>query len=73
MLLLDEIEVELQVVNKELQRAEQNDDMKKYRQLLTYQKKLKKEDFKLRYNLSSKMGKDYITKSSVMGKGGDED
>ena len=73
MLLLDEIEVELQVVNKELQRAESNDDMKKYRQLLTYQKKLKKEDFKLRYSLSRKMGKDYITKSSVMGKGGDED
>ena len=73
MLLLDEIEVELQVVNKELQRAENNDDMKKYRQLLTYQKRLKKEDFKLRYNLSRKMGKDYITKSSVMGKGGDED
>ena len=64
MLLLDEIEVELKVVNKELQKAEQDDDMKRYRQLLTYQKKLKKEDFKLRYNVSRKMGKDYLTKGN---------
>ena len=63
MLLLDEIEVELKVVEKEIQRAENEDDMQKYRRLLTYQKKLKKEDFKLRYNISRKMGKDYITKS----------
>ena len=63
MLLLDEIEVELKVVEKEIQRAENEDDMAKYRKLLTYQKKLKKEDFKLRYNISRKMGKDYITRS----------
>ena len=63
MLLLDEIEVELKVVEKELQRAENEDDMTKYRKLLTYQKRLKKEDFKLRYNISRKMGKDYITRS----------
>lgn len=69
MLLLDEIEVELKVVEKELQRAENDDDMQKYRKLLTYQKKLKKEDFKLRYNISRKMGKDYITRS---GKDDDE-
>lgn len=62
MLLLDEIEVELKVVDKELQMAESEGDMQKYRKLLTYQKKLKKEDFKLRYNISRKMGKDYITK-----------
>ena len=68
MLLLDEIEVELKVVEKELQRAENEDDMTKYRKLLTYQKRLKKEDFKLRYNISRKMGKDYITRS-----GKDED
>jgi flagellar motility protein MotE (MotC chaperone) len=64
MLLLDEIEVELKVVEKEIQKAEQDDDMEKYRKLLTYQKKLRKEDFKLRYKLSRKMGKDYITKSN---------
>lgn len=69
MLLLDEIEVELKVVEKELQRAENDDDMAKYRKLLTYQKKLKKEDFKLRYNVSRKMGKDYLTRS---GKDDDE-
>lgn len=69
MLLLDEIEVELKVVEKEIQRAENDDDMEKYRRLLTYQKKLKKEDFKLRYNISRKMGKDYITRS---GKDDDE-
>jgi hypothetical protein len=69
MLLLDEIEVELKVVEKELQKAEQDDDMQKYRKLLTYQKKLKKESFKLRYKLSKKMAKDYITRND----GGDED
>lgn len=68
MLLLDEIEVELKVVDKELQMAESEGDMAKYRKLLTYQKKLKKEDFKLRYNVSRKLGKDYITK-----KNGDDD
>ena len=35
------------VLEKELQKAENNDDMAAYKRLLTYQKKLKKEDFKL--------------------------
>ena len=73
MLLLDEIEIELKVVNKELQKAEQDDDMKRYRQLLTYQKKLKKEDFKLRYNVSRKMGKDYLIKGGNNDVGGEDD
>jgi hypothetical protein len=63
MLLLDEVEVELKVVEKEIQIAESDGDMQKYRKLLTYQKKLKKESFKLRYKLSKKMGKDYITRN----------
>jgi uncharacterized membrane protein (DUF106 family) len=62
MLLLDEVEVELKVVEKEIQMAESDGDMQKYRKLLTYQKKLKKESFKLRYKLSKKMGKDYLTR-----------
>lgn len=65
MLLLDEIDVELKVVEKELQIAENNNDMKKYRQLLAYQRKLKKEDFKLRYKLSRKTQRNYLTKTDI--------
>lgn len=65
MLLLDEIDVELKVVEKELQIAENNNDMKKYRQLLAYQRKLKKEDFKLRYKLTRKTQRNYITKTDI--------
>ena len=71
MLLLDEIDVELKVVEKELQIAENNNDMKKYRQLLAYQRKLKKEDFKLRYKLTRKTQRNYLTRTDV-GRGDDD-
>ena len=45
--------------------------MKKYRQLLAYQRKLKKEDFKLRYKLTRKTQRNYLTRTDV-GRGDDD-
>ena len=50
-LLLDEIEVELKAVEKEIAMAEDNRDMKRYRQLSTYQRKLEREYQRIRYNV----------------------
>ena len=50
-MLLDEIDVELKAVDKELSIAESDGDMKKYRQLLTYQRKLQREKQRLQYRI----------------------
>lgn len=50
-LILDEIEVELQVVEKEIAQAEDDKDTKRYRQLLTYQRKLEREYQRIHYNV----------------------
>lgn len=50
-LMLDEIDIELQVVDREIQKAENNGSSKKYRQLLTYQKKLQREKQRIKYNI----------------------
>ena len=55
-LMLDEIEIEMKVVEKELQMAENNNNMKKYRELMTFQKKLQREHSRIRYGL--KAGRD---------------
>ena len=55
-LLLDEIEIELKVVDKEIQMAENRGNMKNYRKLITFQKKLQREKSRIRYGL--KVGRD---------------
>ena len=50
-LIYDEIDTELKVVEKELQLAENDGDMKKYRFLLQYQKKLARERQRIKYGL----------------------
>lgn len=52
--LLDEIDIELKVVEKELDLAEKDDNMKKYKQLLRYQKALRRESQRIRYKLKIK-------------------
>lgn len=47
--LLDEIDIELKTVTKEIELAEKNDDIDKYRQLLRIQKKLQHEYQRIRY------------------------
>ena len=50
-LIYDEIETELKVTEKELQMAENDGDMKRYRFLLQYQKKLTREKQRIRYGM----------------------
>lgn len=47
-MMIDEIQIELNVVGKELDLAEKEDDLRKYRQLLVVQKKLQHEMHRLR-------------------------
>lgn len=50
-LILDEIDIELKVVEKELEGAEREGSSKKYRQLLQYQRKLQRESQRIRWDL----------------------
>lgn len=61
-LLLDEIENELEVVDKEISMAEDERDMKKFRALLNYKKNLQRQYQRIRYNI--RVGKDILPGSS---------
>lgn len=50
-LIYDEIETELKVVDKELQMADNDGDIKRYRFLLQYQKKLERERQRIKYGM----------------------
>ena len=50
-LIFDEIETELKVVDKQIQMADNDGDMKQYRFLLQYQKKLERERQRIKYGL----------------------
>lgn len=51
-LIYDEIDTELQVVEKQLQLAENEGDMNQYRFLLNYQKKLQREKYRIKYHIN---------------------
>lgn len=51
-LILDEIDIELQVLEREISRAESSGSTKKYRQLLTIQKNLQRRRQEIYYNLA---------------------
>ena len=57
-LLLDDIAVELQVIDKEIQMAESKDQTKKLRELLRTKKELQRQYQRIRYN--SRIGKDLL-------------
>ena len=63
LLLLDEIETELDVVEKELQLADSNNQINKYRELLKYKKNLQRQYQRIRYNV--RVGKDILPGSAV--------
>lgn len=63
-LLLDEIETELEVIDKEISIAESNNKIKKYRALLRYKKELQRQYQRIRYNL--KIGKHMVPSSVGM-------
>ena len=62
LLLLDEIETELEVVDKEIQMADSNNQINKYRALLQYKKELQRQYQRIRYNI--RVGKDILPDSS---------
>lgn len=61
-LLLDEIETELEVVDKEISIAESKNQMKKYRTLLKYKKDLQRQYQRIKYNV--RVGKDILPNSA---------
>ena len=63
LLLLDEIETELEVVDKEIQMADSNNQINKYRALLQYKKELQRQYQRIRYNI--RVGKDILPNSSA--------
>ena len=56
-LILDEIDIELQVLDREIQRAEQSGSTKKYRQLLTIQKNIQRRRQEIYYDIARKGSK----------------
>lgn len=56
-MILDEIDIELQVLEREINRAEQSGSQKKYRQLLTIQKNLQRKRQEIYYGLAKKGSK----------------
>jgi len=62
-LLLDQIETELEVVEKEIQIAEREENMKKYKALLQYKKNLQRQYQRIRYNV--KIGKNLLPGSNT--------
>lgn len=62
-LLLDEIETELDVVEKEISIAESKNQMKKYRALLKYKKDLQRQYQRIKYNV--RVGKDILPNSAA--------
>lgn len=57
-LMLDEIEIELDICEKEMARAESNGQMKKYRALMYRRAKLVREYHRIKYDIKSKNYKD---------------
>jgi hypothetical protein len=51
-LILDEIDIELKAVDKEISMAENEGKMKEYKQLLSYQRKLQREKQRIKYRLA---------------------
>ena len=62
-LLLDEIETELEVLDKEIAMAESKNQMKKLRTLLKYKKDLQRQYQRIRYNV--RVGKDILPGSTA--------
>jgi ribosomal protein L18E len=62
-LLLDEIETELEVVEKEIANADARNQIKKYRALLQYKKNLQRQYQRIKYNV--RVGKDILPGSAA--------
>lgn len=65
LLILDEIDTEIEVIDKELAIADQNNQLNKYRALLKYKKDLQRQYQRIRYNI--RVGQDTAYFSSDVG------
>lgn len=80
LLLMDEVDIELKVVEKEISIAENNNDMKKLRDLMQYQKRLQRESQRLKYNMKvnwqgtsdGKVAQNTIGRNYGINNGGDD-
>ena len=63
LLLLDDIETELDVIDKEIALAESRNQMKKYRKLLKIRKDLQRQYQRIKYNV--RVGKDILPGSTA--------
>ena len=63
LLLLDEIETELEVIDKEISLAESKNQIKRYRKLLTMKKNLQRQYQRIKYNV--RVGKDILPGSTT--------
>lgn len=63
LLLLDEIETELEVLDKEISIAESKNQIKKFRALLKYKKDLQRQYQRIKYNIN--IGKDILPNSTA--------
>lgn len=70
-LIYDEIETELKVIEKEIEIANNDGNMKKYRVLLQYQKRLERERQRIKYGIKVK-GRDLPNAQYSTGKRGDD-
>jgi len=70
LLILDEIETELEVVEKEMSMADSNNQIKKYRALIQYKKELQRQYQRIRYNLRT--GKRVLPADIGVGKNDDK-
>lgn len=68
-LIYDEIETELKVVEKEIEMANNDGDMKKYRCMLQYQKRLERERQRIKYGIKAH-GRDAALYMNTSPKGG---
>jgi hypothetical protein len=62
--MLDDIEIELDLVEKEIQMADNRNQIKKMRQLMKMKKTLQREYQRIKYNI--RIGKDIIPSTSYL-------
>jgi ribonuclease HII len=63
-LMMDDIEIELELVEKEIQMADSRNQVKKMRQLMKMKKTLQREYQRIKYNI--RIGKDIIPSTSYL-------
>lgn len=63
LLLLDELDIELDVIEKEINNAESRGQMKKYRALMQQKKSLQRQQQRIKYNI--RLGKDLMPNSEM--------